>query len=104
MWLALPQRVRDFRRDLVTGKAEHLAGILLLAGLLEEGIWRAEADELPRRDAVIDQPFRNRCAKAADPRMLLDGRDQREAHKDIGKARLIQRLHGVEADHFRGDS
>ena len=66
------------------GQAQHLAGIFLLAGFLEEGVGRAEAHELLRASRCsIDQPFGHRRAEAADQRMLLDGRDQLEAREGL---------------------
>src|SRR5690242_8275693 len=91
MFSTLTQRVHDLVGDLVCTEPKGLTRKFLLAGFLEEGIGRSEPDELPRRDPGIDQPFRNRRAKAADPRMLLDGGDQRKAREDIGEAGFVQR-------------
>ncbi len=81
------QRVDDLVGDLVAGQAQHLAGIFLLAGFLEEGVGRAEAQELLGLRLGVDQPFGDRRAEAADQRMLLDRRDQLEAREGVASGR-----------------
>ncbi len=78
------QRVDDLVRDLVTGQPQHLAGIFLFAGLLEEGVGRAEAQKLLRAASRCRSSHSDdRRAEAADQRMLLDGRDQLEAREGL---------------------
>src|SRR5579883_2712139 len=60
------QSVTNFVGDLVRGKTQHLAGILLLAGFLEERIGRAEAEEFFRLRLGVGEPFGDGGAEAAD--------------------------------------
>src|SRR5262249_55235303 len=88
----------------VRTQAEYVSRIFLLAGILEEGIRCAEAEELPRGRAGVGQPLRDGCAKATDPRMLLDGRDKGEACEGVSQAVFVQWLYGMEANDFGGDT
>ena len=98
------QCVEDFFSDLVPGQAQHLAGIFLLAGFFEETVGRAEAQKFLVGRFGIDEPFGNGRAKAADQRMLLDGRNQPELREGVPQAILVERLDGMEADDLGGDA
>src|SRR5581483_8791829 len=98
------QCVKDFVGDLVCGKAQHLAGIFLLAGFLEERIWRAEAQEFPWLRLGIGEPFGDGRAEAADQRVLFQRSDQSELCEGVAQAVLVERLHGVEAHDLGRDA
>src|SRR5260221_12784192 len=66
IYLVSVQRVKDFFGDQMSTQSKHLAGVFLLAGFLEEGVGRPEADEVLVRCLRVGQPFRHRGAEPTD--------------------------------------
>src|SRR5581483_11907506 len=80
------QSVENLVGDLVRGKPQHLAGIFLLAGFLEERIGGAEAQEFFRLRLGVSEPFRDGRTEAADQRMLFERSDQLEFFEGVAQA------------------